>query len=187
MTQLDPDIARTRRLSIKRKLPSRALGAARNIDDGFDKGGEIWRRVNSLHRSDSWETKPSFLLTGPKGIGKTTALVAVGAREIMRGRSVWYLQLTRLARILKSHHTEKPQLRQLEKCDLLLIDELHRYADLPGWVRAEAAGLIDHRYGNLLQMGAAGTLDPKELGQVIGPEVMERFQVIISSEERSYR
>jgi DNA replication protein DnaC len=127
------------------------------------------------------------MLSGMKGTGKTTALTAIGCREIMRRRDVWYLPITRLARIIKSHKDEKPQMSHLENCDLLLLDELHRFADLPAWIRSEGVALIDHRYGNLKQTGAAGTLPQDGLGDVLGWEIMERFDILISSDEGSYR
>ena len=177
----------TRKRAVAKRIPRRALEAARALEGEPRPSGVIWRRMTAMRSSELWADHPSFLFSGPKGVGKTTALAAVGAREIMHGRNVWYLSLTRLPRIIKAHQDSKPQMADLEECGLLLLDELHRFGDLPAWVRAEAVALIDHRYGTMKQTGAAGTLGERALSGVIGPEVIERFQILIESNESRYR
>ena len=184
---VDQERLEFRRNQVSKRMPDRAVIKARALEREEIPSGEIWRAADALYKSAKWDDKPSFLLSGLKGIGKTTALTAIGCREIMRGRDVRYLPITRLSRIIKSHADEKPQMSDLENCDLLLLDELHRFADLPAWIRSEGVALIDHRYGHLRQTGAAGTLPETGLGNVLGWEIMERFDILITSEEGSYR
>jgi len=172
---------------IAARMPSVAVAAARELESG-DGQGDMWRRVYDLWRSEAWKAHPSFLLSGLKGCGKTTAMVGLGCRETMRGRFAWYVPITSLARLIKLGEHAKPTIAQMRSCPLLLLDQLHYTNKLPGWVLLELIDIIDYRYSmEGLQTGAAGTLPEGGLGDVIGWEVMERFDVLIESKAASYR
>lgn len=150
--------------------------------------GEVWRQFIALIQSPRWKAeRPSFLLSGPRGTGKTTCLSGAGVMAIREGRGVWYLPITRMSRVIKAPEGSALTMAALEAVPLLLLDELHRFDKLPGWIQSEVVALIDHRYGCELQTGAAGTLNPGPLAEVIGKEIVERFNVKISGDEPSFR
>lgn len=171
---------------IAARMPSVPVVAARKLESSS--GGEMWTKVYSLWQSDAWKAHPSFMLSGLKGCGKTTAMVGLGCRETMRGRYVWYVPITSLARLIKLGEYAKPTIEKMHTCSLLLLDQLHYMNKLPGWVLLELIDIIDHRYSTEgLQTGAAGTLPEAGLGAVVGWEVMERFDIMLESKETSFR
>jgi DNA replication protein DnaC len=173
---------------IAKLLPSLHVREYRRLRDAKNATGAIWRGMQAMTSKASWlRDHPSFLFSGPRGTGKTTAMVGVGCMEIRRNRNVIYLPVTRLVRAIKAREGERPTVHDLEDCDLLLIDELHRFSDLPGWIRSEAVALIDHRYAWMKQTGAAGTLPPGPLAEVIGREIVERFTIKIAGDGESFR
>jgi DNA replication protein DnaC len=175
-----------RRDVVAARMPSVAVGAARKLETAG--GGSMWTQVYDLWQSPVWESLPSFILSGMKGCGKTTAMVGLGCREIMRGRYVWYVPVTSFTRLVKMREGAKPSVDQMRACQLLLLDQMHLMDKLPGWSLLELIDVIDYRYSmSGLQTGAAGTLPEKALGGVVGMEIMDRFDVTIDSKEQSYR
>lgn len=173
---------------ISARMPAAPVAAARKLEAATGQG-EMWRKVYSLWESPAWKRdRPSVMLSGLKGCGKTTAMVGVGCRETLRGRYAWYVPITGLARLIKLRDYAKPTIDQMRSCPLILLDQLHYMNKLPGWVLLELIDIIDWRYMQPdLQTIASGTLPEDGLGTVVGWEIMERFDVMIDSAEVSYR
>lgn len=168
-------------------LPPRPVRDCARLE-AADTRGIAWEGAARLLDAPVWtKERPSFLLSGPRGCGKTTALVRVGIREISRRRNVEYVSVTRFDSVVRAGTHERLNMYRVEKCDLLLIDELHRFGGLPSWIQSAIVGLIDLRYSQMQQTGAAGTLPIEPLADMMGREVVERFQVNIQTDEDSKR
>lgn len=144
---------------LARKLAPRPIQAA---------AFATWRRLR----------RPSILLTGKTELGKSTALAALCIREINDGRDARYVTAPRLGGILVGKD-ELHTWAELEACDFLVIDELHRLPALSARVATAAAGLLDHRYGWKKPTGSAATCGLELLAGLIRWELCRRFTVRI--------
>lgn len=125
---------------------------------------EAWRRSRG----------ESILLTGPTELGKSTVMVAIGLIMIKAGRDVRYVTIPRIGGVLvgkDKHHTWP----ELEDCDGLILDELHRLPALSHKVAAAVAGLIDHRTTWRRPILSAATVKLERLAGLIRWELCRRF------------
>ncbi len=168
------------------RLPQRHRQDAARILAGELQPSEIWRRLRTTLRTSPGA---SVILCGGEGSGKTTAATGWALERILDGWSVGYCALGRFERVVRRHDLRE----QLEGCDLLLVDEIHRMAGLPDWLQTPVTGLVDYRYHEQRQTLAMGTIPLKtrdgtpDLTGVLGIEVVKRFSCAIGTQEGSYR
>jgi DNA replication protein DnaC len=176
------------RETLTKRMPKRHLQEASRLlaDPGAD--GVMWRHARDLMaKGEHVRGSDGIFLSGPKGCGKTTAMVAMGLDAARRGVIPWYIICTRFARIVRASFEDRPSLSTLEECPLLILDELHRVAGLPDWIKTPLMGVIDYRYSQRKQTIAAGTLPLSQLSEILGEEVVDRFRIRLGSAEESYR
>lgn len=114
---------------IKAKLKVAAFGEAKTMDT-FDWEG-ITLPANTtrecLLNLDFIERRESLICIGTVGAGKTHLVTALGIRACMEGRSVRFFRTADLVNRLLDRYTAGtlPRfMKELEKCDLLILDEL---------------------------------------------------------------
>jgi hypothetical protein len=196
MARLEQDATaaeQARRYAIQvAKLPARHVQVANRILLGTLAPSKAWRDLNATLANSP---RASVILCGGTGAGKTTALIGVAIQRINRGERIGYITASRFERAVRSHEL----MADLEECDLLLLDELHRAGaaklegkpgragGLPDWILTPLIGLIDFRYHQERQTLTAGTVNLKELGGRIGQEVIERLGVRLGTNEGSLR
>lgn len=114
---------------IKAKLKAADFGEVKTLDT-FE-----WEDITlpasstreSLINLDFIERKESLICMGSVGAGKTHLVKALGIRACMEGKNVRFFRTADLVNRLLERHTAGTLLRftkELEKCDLLILDEL---------------------------------------------------------------
>ncbi len=145
-----------------------------------------WTAIRAAMRAAIEATPGIWVLMGtPVGNAKTTGLIYEGARAIVAGRSIQYVASSLDWRKAIKGET----LHELERCDLLLVDELHWLAKLPDWITAEAMGIIDSRYQrrSYRQTLGAGTAPIEALKTKLPPGLADRFDLYLGGQEASQR
>jgi DNA replication protein DnaC len=133
----------------------------------------------------SWEWPKSMILSGPEGVGKTLSLVWVGLQAAGQGHNLRYVTVTRMSDYIANRNSCYAS--ELEECDLLIVDEIHRVNGLPDWIMAGFFGIIDYRYYQCRPTIAAGTVPPAAMKELLGSEVMDRFELRLSTDYKSLR
>ena len=124
-----------------RQLPLRLVLDERADFEGFVAGPNA-EAVALLERFARGEGEPFVYLWGPRGSGKSHLLQAVCHRAHRAGTALSYLPLNELAALGPAI------LEDLDRLDLVCIDDIERAAGLPEWEH----GLF-HLYNGLRQRG----------------------------------
>jgi len=187
LEKVERDKAASERLDIERRmgrqlerLPALQLATSRAVLDGRAKAAPATAMLRAtLHKAPT----ASVILCGSTGAGKTTAMTTHGLQRILEGATVGYVEVSRFERVVRL-----PDLMAtLEECGTLYIDEIHRARGLPDWILTPFTGLIDFRYHEQRQMIASGTVQLADLENVVGREIVERFDYRLGTSEASWR
>ena len=101
---------------IAKRLPAMHLREYRRLSADSRTSGDIWAGMRRMLSEPEWQKSPgSFLFCGPRGTGKTTALIGIGEHEMRRRRDVYYLPVTRLVRSVKARGDEPMALAKLPR------------------------------------------------------------------------
>jgi DNA replication protein DnaC len=127
-----------------------AIRAARAFVDGPDKCGFL-------------------ILAGTKGTGKTVA-----AAWLCAERHGTFLDVARLCRI---NRYDEAQMRPLETCRLLVLDDLgQEFSDAKGSFAATLDGIINARYGAMLKTVITTNLTADDFKARYGERVADRIR-----------
>ena len=97
-----------------------------NFDLNFQKSLDK-TKLNILKEMNWVDNIYNLILLGPPGVGKTHLMIALGEEAIKKGYSVFFAPLNDLIYYLKTfseNKRSKEMMNRIEKCDLLLIDEV---------------------------------------------------------------
>lgn len=110
-----------------------------------------------------------LILSGPRGTGKTVAAVWLCAE-----RHGTFLDVARFCRI---NRYDEAQMRPLETCRLLVLDDLgQEFSDVKGSFAATLDGLINARYGAMLQTAITTNLTADDFKARYGERVADRIR-----------
>ncbi|MDN5871140.1 MAG: DnaA regulatory inactivator Hda [Nitrococcus sp.] len=141
-------------------------------DQRFDFAGFVAgpnaEAVAALKEAGSADRRRVIYLYGESGVGKSHLLQAACAEAGAGGLTVVYLPLAQLM-------SRAPQLLEdLEKVDVVALDDVDRLVDAPEWQRAAF-----HLFNRLQDAGRgllmAGVRRPKDLGLTL-PDLVSRLQ-----------
>lgn len=167
--------------SIQRaRLSQRHLSDAERVRAGELGPSQAWM---GLRRIISEAPTASVLLVGSTGAGKTTAAHGLALRRLAERRTCMAIAASRFQSLAR--HEEA--MEEAMEVDYLVMDELHRVSGLPDWIATPLVGLIDHRHQRRLQTVACATVPAGQVEDVVGCEVVDRFDRTIGTAERSYR
>jgi hypothetical protein len=130
----------------------------------------IWEQL-----ANEWDWVSHVFLVGPTESQKTTTMHWAAMHWACDGGTV---RRTTAPRV---HTLKGERLEQLRKCGLLLLDQIHLVEGMPDWQVTPVIDLIDYRYETTGTMLAAGTVNPNEMGGIIGVEVRRRFGLRLST------
>jgi len=114
---------------VKAKLKAAAFGEVKTLDN-YDWEDIIFpasATPESLVNLDFIERKESLICIGSVGAGKTHLVTALGIRACMEGMNVRFFRTADLVNRLLERHSAGTLFRfmkELEKCDFLILDEL---------------------------------------------------------------
>jgi DNA replication protein DnaC len=137
---------------------------------------EIW---TALCTALAGASGASILLTGHTGAGKTTAATAYAIQCVSVGWTARHIQASRFGPVAKNDM----RLEEVERVDLLILDELAK--PVPEWIATAISGVIDERHQQGRQ--TIGILTAADTTGILGREVVERFDIQISTGEKSWR
>ncbi len=122
----------------------------------------------------------SLLFVGGTGLGKTMLSACIASQVIGTGHSVCYESASRLFSKLEKNRFSpdeetRSQVRQLESCDLLILDDLG--TELPGnFVTAAFYSLLNDRLLEGKPMIISTNLTMEEIAQRYSPQIASRLR-----------
>lgn len=141
----------------------------------------------------------SLFFFGPNGSGKTLLALKILCSQIERGKSGFYLHFKEYMQAFNDSAIERDQdsiimTRHIERCDLLILDEMGKESKVSANVIGELERLLKSRSANrkptiiLSNLPAVGDLSfEQRYGNSVYDILMQRYKFIQFSKENNFR